>query len=449
MRLTTEQFIEKAKLIHGDKYDYSKVEYVNNHTKVCIICHEHGEFWQEPHAHIDAKRGCPKCGAIKCVNATRKSVEKFIDEAKELHGNKYDYSKVEYVNSKTKVCIICPEHGEFLQTPNNHLKGSGCPKCHFKKLGDERKIGNKDLIERAIKIHGNKYDYSKVEYVNNRTKVCIKCPKHGEFFITPDSHLYQKSGCPKCSGQYMDREYFIECANRIHNNKYDYSKVKYVNNRTKVCIICHEHGEFLQTPHNHLSGQGCNECGGSKKLTNETFEKKAKDIHGKKYDYSKANYVNQKTKVCIICPEHGEFWQNANSHLNGRGCPKCKMPLLEKKVEKILNENNIKYIHQYRNKDIFGLQSLDFYLPDYNLGIECQGEQHFRPVKYRSEKMMNGDTPEERFLYNKERDKVKKEKCKNANIGIVYFLCKTFSRYLDKDDKYATNDEELLRIIKG
>ena len=125
------------------------------------------------------------------------------------------------------------------------------------------------------------------------------------------------------------------------------------------------------------------------------------------------------------------------------------MPLLEKKVEKILKENNINYIHQYHNKEIFGQQSLDFYLPDYKIGIECQGEQHFRPVKYRSEKMMNGDTSEKRFLYNKERDKVKKEKCKNANIGIVYFLCKTFLMYLDKDDKYATNDEELLRIIKG
>jgi len=93
--------------------------------------------------------------------------------------------------------------------------------------------------------------------------------------------------------------------------------------------------------------------------------------------------------------------------------------------------------------------TLYFYLPDYKIGIECQGEQHFRPIKYRSEKMMNGDTPEKRLLYNKEMDKVKKEKCKNANIGIVYFLCKTFSGYLDKDDKYATNDEELLRIIKG
>ena len=449
MRLTNEQFIEKAKQVHSDKYDYSKVEYVNNHTKVCIICPEHGEFWQEPHAHIDAKRGCPKCGAIKCANAIRKTKKEFINGAKKVHGDKYDYSKVEYNGDKIKVCIICQKHGEFLQTPHNHLSGSGCPKCRNENIGSIKRKKIDDFIKEAREIHGDKYDYSKVKYINAQTKVCIICPEHGEFWQKPDGHIYGKNGCPKCGGQYMDREYFIECANKIHNNKYDYSKVEYVNNRTKVCIICPEHGEFLQTPHHHLRGFGCSECSGNKKLTNETFEKKAKEIHGNKYDYSKVDYVNQKTKVCIICPEHGEFWQTPNGHLNGNGCPKCKMPLLEKKVEKILNENNIKYIHQYRNKDIFGLQSLDFYLPDYNLGIECQGEQHFRPVKYRSEKMMNGNTPEERFLYNKERDRVKKEKCKNVNIGIVYFLCKTFSRYLDKDDKYATNEGELLSIIKG
>ena len=373
----------------------------------------------------------------------------FINRAKLVHGNKYDYSKTEYNGWNEISCIICPEHGEFWQTPHNHLNGHGCPKCHHEKIGKLKRKKIEKFIEDAIKIHGEKYDYSKVEYVNSKTKVCIICKYHGEFWQTPDSHIYQKNGCPKCSGQYMDRDYFIECSEKKHSNKYDYSKVEYINNKTKVCIICPEHGEFWQTPHNHIRGVGCPECGGSKRLTTKIFIEKAKQVHGEKYDYSKVEYANSHTKVCIICPEHGEFWQKPNQHLIGQGCPKCKMPLLEKKVEKILKENNINYIHQYHNKEIFGQQSLDFYLPDYKIGIECQGEQHFRPVKYRSEKMMNGDTSEKRFLYNKERDKVKKEKCKNANIGIVYFLCKTFLMYLDKDDKYATNDEELLRIIKG
>ena len=449
MRLTKEQFLEKAKNVHGDKYDYSKVEYVNNHTKICIICPEHGEFWQTPHAHIDAKRGCPKCGVIKCANATRKTKEKFINEAKKIHGNKYDYSKTEYNGCKTKVCIICPEHGEFWQEPNNHLNGSGCPKCHFKKIGDLKRMDVNDFIEMSKNVHGDKYDYSKVEYINNNTKVCIICPEHGEFWQTPGSHLYQKSECPKCSEQYMDREYFIECASKIHNNEYDYSKVEYINNRTKVCIICPEHGEFWQTPHHHLHGFGCSKCSGNKKLTTEEFIEKAQNIHGDKYDYSKVEYVNNHTKICIICPEHGEFWQTPNSHLNGRGCPKCKIPLLEKKVEKILKNNRINYIHQYHNCEQFGLQSLDFYLPDYNIGIECQGEQHFRPVRYRSEKMMNNETPEERFLYNKRRDEEKKKKCKNANIRLLYFLCKSFSKYLSENDEFAVNEEGLLKLIHG
>ena len=130
--LTTESFIEKAKKVHGDKYDYSKVEYKNCKTKVCIICPKHGEFWQEARQHLSG-RGCPECKRKKCGSSQKSNIKDFINKAKEVHGNKYDYSKVEYKNSKTKVCIICPEHGEFWQRPYVHLLGQGCPKCGNKK----------------------------------------------------------------------------------------------------------------------------------------------------------------------------------------------------------------------------------------------------------------------------------------------------------------------------
>ena len=241
----------------------------------------------------------------------------FIKEAKNIYGDKYDYSKVEYKNKATKVCIICPKHGEFWQIPKNHLRGSNCPKCANKLRGENRRMTKEEFIRRAREIHGWKYDYSKVEYVGYETKICIICPEHGEFWQTPHSHL-EGQCCPKCSGRYMTRGYFIEKANKIHNNKYDYSKVEYKGVHEKVCIICPEHGEFWQSPHCHLDGFGCRICSNTFMDTN-LFVEKSRKIHGDKYDYSKVDYVNNHTKVCIICPEHGEFWQIPNSHLNGRG----------------------------------------------------------------------------------------------------------------------------------
>ena len=191
----------------------------------------------------------------------RKNKEDFIRQSNVIHNNKYDYSRVEYHNDKTKVCIICPEHGEFWQTPNNHLHGNGCPECNKYKQSS-----TKEFIKNATKIHNNKYDYSKVLYRKSNIKVCIICPEHGEFWQTPNSHLSGR-GCPQCSinrrRNYFSRttDEFIQKATKIHNNKYDYSKVEYHNDKTKVCIICPEHGEFWQTPNKHLQGQGCKLCG--------------------------------------------------------------------------------------------------------------------------------------------------------------------------------------------
>lgn len=193
---TTKEFIESAKRIHGDKYDYSKVEYVNNLTKVCIICPEHGEFWQTPSNHINGNRprGCPVCGIIETNRKNTYTLDEFIGKARKVHGDKYDYSKVEYNGSTSKVCIICPEHGEFWQTPSSHLVGCGCPYC-----SGNAKDDSKTFIEKAENIHCGKYDYSSVEYVNSQTPVKIICPIHGEFTQLPNNHLSKRYGCPKCS----------------------------------------------------------------------------------------------------------------------------------------------------------------------------------------------------------------------------------------------------------
>ena len=191
-RSNKDEFIEKAKKVHGDAYNYDKVNYIKSSEKVCIICPEHGEFWQRPGDHLSGK-GCPKC------IGRNKTTEEFIEQAKKVHGGRYSYNKVEYNGACVKVCIICPEHGEFWQTPDSHLRGSGCPKCADEHRNDNKKLNTGDFVKRAKEIHGNKYDYSKVNYDGADTKVCIICPEHGEFWQTPYKHVNIKQGCPKCA----------------------------------------------------------------------------------------------------------------------------------------------------------------------------------------------------------------------------------------------------------
>ena len=347
------------------------------------------------------------------------TTEEFIKKANKKHNGKYDYSKVEYIDSHTKVCIICPEHGEFWQEPANHLSGQNCPKCASIEVHTNQSNKKEGFIQKAKEIHGDKYDYSKVEYINNHTKVCIICPEYGEFWQKPIHHT-QGKGCPYCGGtKKLSTEEFIKRANEIHKEKYDYSKVEYKTTETKVCIICPEHGEFWQTPHAHLAGQNCPKCCGNIKLSTEEFIKRANEIHKEKYDYSKVDYLGADTKVCIICPEHGEFWQTPHNHISGKqGCPECntsKNSKIVQKIETILKEFNIQYIKEktfdwLKNKSHM---YLDFFLPDYNVGIECHGLQHFEPVEYFGGKI--------EYDRRYEMDKLKYKLCSEHDIKIYYF----------------------------
>jgi DNA G:T-mismatch repair endonuclease len=197
-KLTTEQFIEKAKEIHGDKYDYSEVNYVNYLTKVKIICQNHGEFLQTPYNHLNGSN-CPKCARINTINKQSSTTEQFIEKAKEIHGDKYDYSEVNYVNNHSKVKIICQKHGSFWQSPNNHISQcQGCFECGKMLQIEKRSLTTEQFIEKAKEIHGDKYDYSEVNYINNHSKVKIICQKHGSFWQVASWHL-QSRGCPSCS----------------------------------------------------------------------------------------------------------------------------------------------------------------------------------------------------------------------------------------------------------
>ena len=294
------------------------------------------------------------------------------------------------------------------------------------------------FIKKAKKVHGNKYDYSKVNYIDSKTKVRIICPKHGDFSQRPNDHLNGK-GCKECyneirgATQRSNKVEFIENANKKHNYKYDYSKVEYVNTHTKVCVICSEHGEFLVEPASHLAGKQCKECAKierakNKTLSNEEFISKAKKVHGEKYDYSLTKYNGIYNAVEIVCPTHGVFKQVASYHLSGNGCQKCKRSHLEYDVEQILLENNIEFVPQYKQQWL-GLQSLDFYLPKYNIAIECQGEQHFKPID-----IFGGINA---FKQQQILDKNKLNKCKEHNIKILYYsnlgIEYPYQVYEDKD----------------
>ena len=247
----------------------------------------------------------------------KSNTKEFIEKAIKIHKNKYDYSKVNYIGAKINVLIICSIHGEFQQLPTNHLNGYNCRKCGIKK----RSSSTENFIKKAIKIHGNIYDYSKVNYVDSENKIIIICNIHGEFNQMPRSHL-EKHGCMTC-GKRSNTEDFIKKAIKIHGNKYDYSKSIYITAVNKLIIICKIHGEFKQEPNNHLHNNGCSKCVKCYNYSTKEFIEKANIIHKDKYEYSKTNYINTETKIIIICKIHGEFEQNPSGHLNGRGCSKC------------------------------------------------------------------------------------------------------------------------------
>ena len=289
--------------------------------------------------------------------AKRRSKEEFVKQAKELHGNKNDYSNsnFEFMTKKINIKCLIDDHGEFEQLPYAHLNGQDCPKCGIKKMTQSQSLTTDEFIKRSIEIHGNRYGYE---------------------------------------------------------------KAKYINNQTKVIITCFTHGEFLQTPANHMLGRGCPKCkidmlASISRFDTEIFIQKAKTIHGDKYDYSKAIYINAITPIIIICHKHGEFKQLPYVHLLGFRCPSCKESKGEALIAEIFKKNNINFKRQYRIPEVKEIYFYDFYLPDYNLLIEFHGIQHYKFIYH-------FHRTKEKFLKRLIDDKKKKE---YADIYRYKFLC--------------------------
>jgi hypothetical protein len=269
------------------------------------------------------------------------------------------------------------------------------------------------MIENFIKKsnikHHYKYDYSLVKYVNARIKVTIICKEHGEFQQTPDSHS-RGVGCPNCNGGVRySKDKFINNARLKHGDLYNYDLVDYKNNNIKIKIICEIHGIFQQRPSDHLK-YGCWKCGVDNRkkrhiLTNNEFIFKCSVIHNNTYDYSKTNYINTKSKVTIICKEHGEFEQLANTHITGAGCPSCRESKAIKTLKGYLKNKNILFIPEKRFVDCRDIRPLpfDLFIPEYNLCIEYDGIQHSKPNSFFNKK--------NKFDDRVRKDKIKTEYC--------------------------------------
>ena len=321
-----EQFILKARQVHGWKYDYSKVEYVNNNTKVCIICPEHGEFWQTPHNHL-ANHGCRICSDKMTSNRNSLSKEEFLSRANKIHNNRFVYNNIDEYKNKSSIIEFTDTFTgkKYKQPASSHLDGH----TPFGKTWDTRREHfNNDFLKKLHKKYDGIYDLSKIKYVNNKTKICIVCPEHGDFYVHPETFLNGKTKCPYCrkiekENYRLSKEYITKKLEKYTN----ITKILSVEKNEKSPLITYEcSNDGIQTCSlNYLLEYGCKTCkyNNKSKQIIDRFIEKARKIHGNKYDYSKVTSVKGKEKVCIICPEHGEFWQTKENHLKGEKCKEC------------------------------------------------------------------------------------------------------------------------------
>lgn len=279
-KYTKEDFVRAAEAKHGDKFSYEKVDFINMQTPVVVGCPIHGDISVSPHQHIHTETGCSKCGeSLRISRSVSRLVEDktwttddYVAVCKSIHGDRYDYRKTVYTGYGKKVTIICKEHGEFTKHASAHIgkQRQGCPICSKPKT--------EDFIIAAKAIHGDRYDYSKVD-VNAKIdgRLPIGCPVHGIVMVSKRVHL-GGVGCPLCGKSQRIAKVrqhntkrtkttaeFVNDANRIHNGLYDYSKTEYIGIGDEVTIICKTHGEFKQISKYHLSGCGCQKCSMSSK----------------------------------------------------------------------------------------------------------------------------------------------------------------------------------------
>lgn len=291
---------------------------------------------------------------------------KFIQKAQEVHGNKYDYSKTDYISSQMKVVIICPEHGDFSVRPNNHtINGSGCPRCN--KFGIPTQ---EEFIKEAQEKHPS-LDFSKVIYQGRLEPIIVICSYHGPYRTNPRSIL-NGHGCRQCNTTALGYDGFLRSAKEIWGDAYQFEEFEYENNQTKIQVICSVHGPFITTPAAILDRHGCRLCYQEGKVFDTAgFIEKAKGTHGSLYDYGETNYKVSTTNISILCVRcNRSFNQLPGNHLQGAGCPHCGSSIVQNDLYDFLT--SITEVH-FNDKSILTPLEIDCYLPEYELGIEYNG----------------------------------------------------------------------------
>lgn len=355
--------------------------------------------------------------------------EDFIKRAIEKHGKTYSYEKVpETFRGIDRVTITCKEHGDFEQIARNHIgvNKTGCPICGRLKANEKTSQTFEQFVEKGRKKHGDKYEYFKETYVNSHTKTKIYCNTcHRYFYQMPSMHV-SKNGCPHCNPmpKPLSHEEFVARTKISHPNLEVLSEYKGKDNYVTVRCKIHDY-TYKTTPHRLIAGNNCQKCynerrGETLRKSIEQILKECREIHGSKYEYPSIDneYKTSASKITIICPVHGRFKQSMNKHVICRhGCPKCNQSHMERDIMKLLEKYNIRYDYQKRFNWL-GQKSLDFYLPEHNIAIECQGEQHFLPRKiFKGEEGLN---------YNIQRDIAKNLACKENNINLLYIIPKKY-----------------------
>lgn len=380
-------YINRARVKYGNRFDYSKVNYINAKNTVIIKCNKHNnEFTTTLGRHI-VNSGCKDCMRELIAN----NQNDFITKAKKLNGDRYDYSKVDYKASNEPVVIICKKHGKFRQRPANHLHGQHCKKCVLERLNKGVIFNPKSIdMSKEERLNKLKNRYPNCEfrnYVHYELPMEVYCKIHNKIWNKTPHAMLRPDGCACkiCNRILTKTQEFINKAIKKHGIRFDYSKFDITEKRP--IIICKKHGEFRQEKRNHLAYDIC--CPicikDSKAISKEEFIKRANMKFFNRYDYSKVDYKDLNTSVIIICPEHGEFnkipAEHIRMHRNGKinlslgGCPICyNRSDLEIKVSECLLRNNISNISQYKILDY--RFRWDFYIPNLNLLIEIDDDCH-------------------------------------------------------------------------
>ena len=312
--ITTESFIALSKQIHGDKFDYSLAEFKTTAQYITLKCKAEGHIFKQKYGtHIYQKSGC-----MQCSGSAKKTLEKFISDARKVHGDTYDYSLCTYVNVGTKVDIICSTHGVFSVKPNSHLRGAICRKCYE----ENSRVENAVYISRAKEVYSGKYTYERTKYIGSAKGLVVTCPEHGDFAVRAESHLRYNVGCPRCAA-IEKTKLFITKSMAGHGDTYDYSKVSYSGDAELVTIICKKHGEFQQAAGSHLQGRGCPLCanmGPSKPQLEiqEFLENYTKTILEHKFKGSQKRFDIYLPEKDIAVEFNGLYWHSSRTQLGDR-----------------------------------------------------------------------------------------------------------------------------------